>query len=73
MVPLVALLLDLIRRSHELGIAWLEWRSNHPTRASLMFISVEAVGSNEGRAYLYQLYHAGQLDRIVVDEFHLIL
>lgn len=38
-----------------------------------MLISVEAAGSEEGRAYLYQLHHARQLDRIVLDEFHLIM
>lgn len=71
-VPLVALRLDPIRRCYELGIDCVEWRGRH-TAAGLVMMSVEAAASDEGRAYLYALHHARQLDRIVIDECHLIV
>lgn len=72
-VPLVVLRLDLMRRCRALGIDCQEWTTNHQTRAPLVLLSVEAAVSDEGRQYLYDLYHARQLTRIVVDEFHLTL
>ena len=73
-VPLVVLRLDLIRRCHEMGIDCQDWSTNHHSQAALVvFLSVEAAVSEEGRAYLYPLHHAKRLTRIVVDECHLIL
>lgn len=71
-VPLVALTLDLLRRCHELGIDCQDWAKNRHSRASLVIMSAEAAASEAGRAYLYELHHAGQLERIVFDECHLI-
>lgn len=72
-VPLIVLTLDLFRRCQELGIDCQEWRQDHQTRASLVFMSMEAAGSEEGRSYLQRLHYAEQLDRIVVEECHLVI
>lgn len=72
-VPLVALRLDLIRRCRALGIDCQEWAADHQTHAALVFLSVEAAASEEGRQYLFELHHARQLRRIVIEEFHLII
>ena len=71
--PLLVLRLDLTRRCHEMGIDCQDWSTNHDSQAALVFLSVDAAASEEGRTYLYRLHHGRQLTRIVVDECHLIL
>lgn len=71
-VPLVALTMDLLRRCHELGIDCQEWAKNHHSRAALVIMSAEAAVFEAGRASLYELHHAGGLERIVFEECHLI-
>jgi len=68
--PLVVLRFDMLRRSREIGIDCADWSVNRQTRASLVVMSVESAVSDSGRQYLHELYYAGQLERIVVDECH---
>lgn len=72
-VPLVVLTLDLLRRCRDLGIECEQWRENHEARVPLVLMSVEAAVSEDGRAYLYRLHYAEQLDLIGIDECHLPL
>lgn len=72
-VPLIALKLDLMRRCGELGLECAIWSAERPTQAALVFMGVEMAVSEEGLQYLRQLHYREQLDRVVLDECHLIV
>lgn len=73
--PLVALKNDLVRRCEEWGVGF----SSQLTKerlgalANLVLVDVEQATSADGLASLSQLFAADRLDRIVLDEAHLVL
>ena len=75
--PLVALKEDQIRRCQEQGIECEVWGKESEiedwSRPSLLFVSAEHVGDRRLMAYLLRLDTAHALDRVVVDECHLVL
>jgi superfamily II DNA helicase RecQ len=73
-VPLVALRMDMKERCERLGIVSAEWDSRRPHEsAQVMFVTPEsAVGEAFGH-YINRQRAMGRLDRIVVDECHVVL
>jgi len=78
-VPLIALRQDLIRRCRESGILY--WHYNNVDRMeerlhavpSLVFVDVESATTDQFVAFLRQLHDSGRVDRLVLDEAHLVL
>ena len=75
-VPLVALKADLVRRCHNANIAYSIW-DPHRDQASegtpLLFVSADHAVREPFQRHLGLLDAGRQLDRIVIDECHLIL
>lgn len=78
-IPLIALKHDLLRRCKEWGIEPLCYRpeSWHEDRLhavpSLVLIDIDLAVSERARSFLRALYANNRLDRIVLDEAHLLL
>ncbi|KAJ9656297.1 hypothetical protein H2198_005072 [Neophaeococcomyces mojaviensis] len=72
-VSLVALRLDLLQHCRQMGIHCDEWQPGSRTQAPLVFVSVEHAGHGSFYQYLYELHQARRLDRVVIDECHLVL
>src|SRR6186713_1535079 len=73
-VPLIALKEDMMRRCRELGIWCEEWNSRRqPDAASIVFVTPESATSESFRTFLNRARAAGRLDRIIIDECHIIL
>jgi superfamily II DNA helicase RecQ len=73
-VPLVALRDDLRSRCKELGIASIIWqrdRGNPP--ATIVFVTPETAVTKGFRDWVNGVVATGQLDRVVVDECHVLL
>jgi len=73
-VPLVSLREDMKARCGELGIACVEWQSRRPNEwAQVVLVTPEsAVGEGFGH-FINRQRAMGRLDRIVVDECHVVL
>lgn len=72
-VPLVALQDDLVRRADEYGIESYVWRQRQKRIARLIFVTPESATSKSFYEFV-QLLHVRQLlDRVVVDECHMLL
>jgi len=63
----------LIRRVRELGIDHLVWAPGEQRDTPLVFITVEAVYTEQFRTYAYKLAATQDLGRIVFDEAHLTI
>ncbi|KAJ5562712.1 hypothetical protein N7535_002843 [Penicillium sp. DV-2018c] len=73
-VPLIALQVELKGRCEAAGIPCVEWESHrHPDHTSLVFVTPEAVHTDEFQSFLNRKRDAMRLDRIVVNECHLML
>ncbi|OTB17504.1 hypothetical protein K445DRAFT_316120 [Daldinia sp. EC12] len=74
-VPLVALREDLQRRCTEAGIRSFVYRAREPTDSdvSIVFVTPETLTTKSFQTYLARLQQNRSLDRIVVDECHLVL
>ncbi|KAJ5571339.1 hypothetical protein N7535_004999 [Penicillium sp. DV-2018c] len=73
-VPLIALRAELIGRCEAAGIPCVEWDSHrHPDHAGLVFVTPEAIHTDEFQSFLNRQRDAMRLDRIVIDECHLML
>ena len=78
-VPLVLLRLDLVRRCQKMAIDPVVWGSSGSAAVGLdstpglLFVSVEIASTPGFRQCARRLYDTGNLDRIVLDECHLIL
>lgn len=76
-VPLVLLRLDLLRRCREFGLNPVVWNSGADMAAgmdgepTLLFVSVEVAAKHAFRQYARRLYNTGNLERIMIDEWHL--
>ena len=72
-VPFVALMKDLVQKCQEAGIDCVEWKENRQCKASIIFVAAETAAQTTFLEYACNLRLLGQLDRIFVDECHLIL
>lgn len=73
-VPLVALRGDMKRRCSEVGISCEEWDARRqPDGAAIVFVTPESAVKAEFATFLNRLRMTQQLDRIVIDECHVVL
>ena len=73
-VPLVALRGDMKRRCKALGISCAEWDGRHPPDgAAVVLVTPESAVSEGFMTFLNRLRATRQLDRIVIDEYHIVL
>ncbi|KAJ5443114.1 hypothetical protein N7445_004865 [Penicillium cf. griseofulvum] len=73
-VPLITLRADLRQRCTTLGILCVEWESRRPPdEASIVLVTPESALTEEFRTFLNRQQLIHQLDRIVIDECHLML
>ena len=72
-VPFVALMEDLLQKCQDAGIDCIEWREDRPGKASIVLVAAETAAQKTFLDYACNLHRLGQLDRIFVDECHLIL
>ena len=78
-VPFIALRQDLVRRCHEHGLAY--WHYNSVDRMqdrlhavpALVFVDVDTAVTSPFLAFLKQLHDLGRVDRLILDEAHLVL
>ncbi len=73
-VPLIALRGDMKRRCKKLGISCLEWEGRRPPdAAAIVLVTPESAVSEDFMTFLNRLKATQQLDRIVIDECHIVL
>jgi len=72
-LPLVSLRGDLLRRVRELGIDHLVWAPSKLRDAPLVFMTIEAVYTEQFRTYTHRLTATQDLGRVVFDEAHLTI
>jgi superfamily II DNA helicase RecQ len=73
-VPLIALRGDMKRRCQKLGISCVEWESRHPPdAAAVVLVTPESAVGEAFTTFLNRLQATRQLDRIVIDECHIVL
>ena len=73
-VPLIALRGDMKRRCQKLGILCVEWESRHPPdAAAVVLVTPESAVGETFTTFLNRLQATRQLDRIVIDECHIVL
>jgi superfamily II DNA helicase RecQ len=73
-VPLVALRFDMKERCEQLGLVSAEWNSQRPHEgAQVMFVTPEAAVGEAFGQYINRQRAMGRLDRIVIDECHVVL
>lgn len=76
-LPLVALRDDLVRRCEQAQVRAAVWRSSRAEAmdpdAALVFTTPESVAGGGFQSYMQRLRTTGRLDRIVVDECHMML
>lgn len=74
MVPLIALRQDLHRRCRESGIDCREWnRRSPPDNARIVLVTPESSRSDDFIRFINRLRGQERLDRIVIDECHVVL
>ncbi|KAL8798594.1 MAG: hypothetical protein Q9200_007740 [Gallowayella weberi] len=73
-VPLIALRQDLHRRCQEVGINCREWnRRSPPDDVQIVLVTPESARSDEFIRYMNRIRGQERLDRIVIDECHVVL
>jgi RecQ family ATP-dependent DNA helicase len=73
-VPLIALRQDMMKRCKELGIECEEWNSRRPPdSAKIILVTPEAALTKQFATFVNRLKGTQQLDRIVIDECHVVL
>lgn len=73
-VPLIALRGDMKRRCNALGISCAEWEGRYPPdAAAIVLVTPESAVSEGFMTFLNRLKATQQLDRIVIDECHIVL
>ncbi len=73
-VLLIALRGDMKRRCKKLGISCLEWEGRRPPdAAAIVLVTPESAVSEDFMTFLNRLKATQQLDRIVIDECHIVL
>jgi superfamily II DNA helicase RecQ len=73
-VPLIALRRDMMRRCKKLGISCAEWQGRRPPdAAAVVLVTPESAVGEDFMTFLNRLKATRQLDRIVIDECHIVL
>ena len=73
-VPLIALRGDMKRRCDEFGIECIEWeRTQQPDGAAIILVTPESAVRGPFRTFLNRMRMMRRLDRIIIDECHIIL
>ncbi|KAK7178083.1 hypothetical protein PSPO01_15863 [Paraphaeosphaeria sporulosa] len=73
-VPLIALRGDMKRRCEKLGISCAAWESRHPPdAAAVVLVTPESAVTQEFATFMNRLRAMRQLDRIMIDECHIVL
>lgn len=73
-VPLISLRGDMMQRCKTLGIQCVEWESRRPPdAAAIVLVTPESAVGEEFATFLNRLRATRQLDRIVIDECHIVL
>jgi superfamily II DNA helicase RecQ len=73
-VPLIALRGDIKRRYKKLGILYSEWEGQRPPdAAAIVLVTPESAVSEDFITFLNRLKAIQQLDRIVIDEYYIVL
>jgi superfamily II DNA or RNA helicase len=73
-VPLIALRSDMMRRCQEAGISCVEWESRRPPdEANIVLVTPESALGGDFRQFLNRQMMFQRLDRIVIDECHVML
>ncbi|KAA8615982.1 hypothetical protein PtrV1_11378 [Pyrenophora tritici-repentis] len=73
-VPLIALRGDMAQRCKKLGISCVEWQSRRPPdAAAVVLVTPESAVGEEFATFLNRLRATRQLDRIIIDECHIVL
>jgi superfamily II DNA helicase RecQ len=73
-VPLIALRQDMKRRCEEMGLRCQEWESRRPgDGAQVVLVTPESAVSEGFNTFLTRMRATQQLDRIVIDECHVVL
>jgi superfamily II DNA helicase RecQ len=73
-VPLIALRRDMNRRCQKLEISCIDWESRHPPdTAAVVLVTPESAVGEAFATFLNRLQATRQLDRIVIDECHILL
>ncbi|KAL2801580.1 P-loop containing nucleoside triphosphate hydrolase protein [Aspergillus granulosus] len=73
-VPLISLRSDLMKRCQGLGIQCVSWESRHPPdEAAIVLVTPESTENPDFHTFLNRQRFMRRLDRIVIDECHVIL
>ena len=73
-VPLISLRGDIQRRCQALGISCIEWESRRPADgASIVLVTPESAVSQTFMTFINRKRWSHELDRIVIDECHIVL
>jgi RecQ family ATP-dependent DNA helicase len=73
-VPLIALRQDMQKRCEQMRIPCREWNSRQPADAArVVLVTPESAVSEAFRTFLNRIRATQQLDRIVIDECHVVL
>jgi RecQ family ATP-dependent DNA helicase len=73
-VPLIALRGDMVHRCRLLGISCVEWESRRPAdQASIVLVTPESAITEDFMTFLNRQRLCHRLDRIVIDECHVVL
>ena len=73
-VPLIALRRNMMDRCRRFKISCVEWNASHRAKgARIVLVTPESAVSETFQTFLNQLRSAQQLDRIVIDECHVVL
>jgi superfamily II DNA helicase RecQ len=73
-IPLIALRGDMMRRCRSLGISCAAWEGRRPPdAAAIVLVTPESAVGEEFATFLNRLRATRQLDRIVIDECHVVL
>ncbi len=72
-LPFIALKLDLLARLQRLGLRVEDWGGSISSKTQILLISYESVISHRFKEFAIRQIHQNRLDRIYIDECHVIL
>jgi superfamily II DNA helicase RecQ len=73
-VPLISLRQDMARRCRQVGVSCVAWdRQRPPDEAAIVLVTPESAVTGDFQSFINQLVMMRRLDRVVVDECHIIM